>query len=104
MTRVWSSFLAVTVLAAGAVLLHLGVRALTAEGESWETKRRRAVGSLREGAPLLIVYGTAATEWIDHHRAEAERFAVRYQSSGRPAKVIADRDLTSSDRREQPSS
>ena len=100
MTRVWSSFLAVTVLAAGAVLLHLGVRALTAEGESWETKRRRAVGSLREGAPLLIVYGTAATEWIDHHRAEAERFAVRYQSSGRPAKVIADRDLTSSDRRE----
>ena len=79
-TRVWSSFLAVTGLVAGAMLLHLGVHALTAEGESWEAKRSRAVRSLREGAPLLIVYGTAAAEWIDHHRAEAERFAERYQS------------------------
>ncbi len=100
MTRVWSSFLALTVLAAGAVLLHLGVHAVTVEGESWETKRLRAVHSLREGAPLLVVYGTAAPKWIDHYRAEAERFAERYQSWGRPVKVIADRDLSSSDRRE----
>ena len=98
--RVWSLFLAVTVLFGGAVLLHLGVHSLTAEGESWEVKRRRAVRSLREGAPLLIVYGTAAPKWSDQYRAEAERFAERYHSWGRPAKVIADHNLSSSDRKE----
>ena len=103
MTRIWSSFLAVTVLVAGALLLHLGVHALkttSAEGESWEVKRRGAVRSLREGAPLLIVYGTTLPEWVDHYRAEADRFAERYHSWSRPAKVIADRDLSSADRRE----
>jgi hypothetical protein len=90
----------VAALMGGVALLHLGVNALTAEDESWQELRQRAVRSLREGAPLIIVYGTALPEWIGHYRAQAEEFAERYQSWGRPASVVSDRDLTATDRRQ----
>jgi hypothetical protein len=90
----------VAALMGGVALLHLGVNALTAEDESWQELRQRAVRSLREGAPLIIVYGTALPEWIGHYRAQAEEFAERYQSWGRPASVVSERDLTAPDRRQ----
>ena len=100
MTRIWSSALLLTAFVAGVSLLHRGVQSLTIDPEPGDGQRRRAIRSLREGAPLLVVYGTSLPEWTDHYRAEAERVARRYQSWGRPTRALADGELSESERRQ----